>query len=60
MRPKSSTAHRACPWGAGVRGKGGGKMILEEVEGEKGSETPAQGEGREGLHGESLGDFNVE
>ena len=31
------------PGGRGVRGKGGGKMILEEVEGEKGSEeTPAQ------------------
>ena len=43
VRPKSSTTHQGCPWGRGVHGMGGGKMILEEVEGEKRSkETLAQ------------------
>lgn len=44
VHPKSSTAHQGCPWGQGVCGVGRGRrMILEGVEGEKGSEeTPAQ------------------
>ena len=42
-RSKQTLKRRPSPWGRGVHGMGGGKMILEEVEGEKRSkETLAQ------------------